>query len=65
METGNENECIIYYLQFEFFERKGITGAAGNVEKMLKPLKMRTFHVRSPDDVRHALAKVLEKVGKL
>ena len=54
IEAGKENDCIIYYLQFEFFARNGITGAAGNVKKMLKPLKMRTFHVRSPDDVRHA-----------
>jgi hypothetical protein len=65
IETGNENVCIIYYLHFEFFARKGLTGAAGNVEKMLKPLKMRTFQVRSPDDLRRALAKVLEEVGHL
>jgi hypothetical protein len=31
---------------------------------MLKPLKMRTFHVQSPDDVRQALAKMLEDVGR-
>ncbi|HEY2495838.1 MAG TPA: hypothetical protein VGK24_02110 [Candidatus Angelobacter sp.] len=95
IETGNEEDCLIYYLQFDFseheeirfgggrfrgdrldrrdkgdrgfqhFERQGYLGAAGNVEKMLKPLKMRTFQIRSADDVRHALAKVLEEVGKL
>ncbi len=65
VETGNEQDCIIYYLQFEFFDRKEIMGEAGKVEKMLKPLKMRTFQVRSPDDARHALAKVMEEVGKL
>ena len=96
IETGNEEDCLIYYLQFDFFEheqpkthdqmrygnrgfnrernrereaadfeRGRFNGNAGNVEKMLKPLKMRTFQVRSPDDVRHALAKIMEDLGKL
>jgi hypothetical protein len=79
IETGNEEDCLIYYLQFNFFERPvsaggrrhriyrfegdDITGAVGNVEKMLKPLKVRTFQVHSADEVRHALAKVMEEVG--
>src|SRR5579871_1630659 len=91
IETGNEEDCIIYYLQFELFEqdqqqvryrgfdhnrgfdhrgyghseRHPLIGNAGNVEKMLKPLKMRTFELSSPDDARHALAKVMEDIGKL
>src|SRR5689334_23012703 len=64
IETGNEEDCRIYYVQVEFFERRGVAGGTGNVEKMLKPLKMRTFHVQSPDDVRQALAKTLEEVGR-
>jgi hypothetical protein len=63
VETGSEDDCVIYYLQFEFAERRRITGASGNVEKMLKPLKIRTFEVRSPDDVRRALAKILKEVA--
>jgi hypothetical protein len=65
IETGNEEDCVIYYLQYEFLERHGITGAIGNVEKMLKPLKMRSFEVRSADDVRRALARILEEVDRL
>jgi hypothetical protein len=70
VETRDEKDCIIYYLQFEHlgferFERTGLTGAVGNVEKMLRPLKVRTFQVRSPGDVRRALAKVMEEAGKL
>jgi hypothetical protein len=65
IETGNEEDCVIYYLQSEFFERHGITGAVGNVQKMLKPLKIHSFEVRSADDVRRALAKIMEEVGKL
>ncbi len=65
IETGEEQDCVIYYLQFEFSERQGITGGVSNVEKMLKPLKIRSFEVRSADDVRRALAKMLEEVGRI
>jgi hypothetical protein len=33
IETGEKQDCVIYYLQFEFSQREGITGAASNVEK--------------------------------
>lgn len=65
IETGEEKDCVIYYLQFEFMQREGFIAGTGNVEKMLKPLKMRSFEIRSADDVRRALAKILEEVGKL
>jgi len=65
IETGNEEDCVIYYLQSEFVDRHGITGAIGNVEKMLKPLKIRSFRVESADDVRRALAKIMEELGKI
>jgi len=64
IETSEEQDCVIYYLQFEFTQREGVTGAIGGVEKMLKPLKMRSFEVRSADDVRRALAKILEELGR-
>ena len=64
IETGNEEDCVIYYLQSEFSERRGITGAVGNVEKMLKPLKVHSFQVWSADDVRQALAKIMAEVGR-
>jgi hypothetical protein len=64
-EIETSEDCVIYYLQFEFNQRQGITGGVGNVEKMLRPLKMRSFEVRSPDDVRRALAKVMEEVGRM
>jgi hypothetical protein len=65
IETGEEQDCVIYYLQFEFSQREGITGAVNNVEKILKPLKIRSFEVRPADDVRRALAKILVELGKL
>jgi hypothetical protein len=63
IETGREGDCVIYFVQLDFFERQGAVGGSGSVEKMLKPLKMRTFHVRSADDVRQALAKIIEEVS--
>jgi hypothetical protein len=63
IETGEEQDCVIYYLQFEFTQREEVTGAIGNVEKMLKPLKARSFEVRSADDVRRALGKILENLS--
>lgn len=65
IETGEEQDCVIYYLQFEFSQREGITGGISSVEKMLKPLKIKSFEVRSADDVRRALAKILDEVGRL
>jgi hypothetical protein len=65
VETGNEDDCVIYYLQLEFLEHGGITSGIGNVENMLKPLKIRTFKVHTPEDVRRVLAKVMDEVGKL
>jgi hypothetical protein len=65
IETGEEQDCVIYYLQFEFTQREGVTGAINNVGKMLKPLKMRSFEVRSADDVRRVLAKIMEDLSRL
>ena len=65
IETGEEQDCAIYYLQLEFQQRPGITGGTGNVEKMLKPLRIRSFEVRSADDVRRALAKVMEELNRM
>ncbi len=65
VETGREQDCVIYYLQVDSFEGPGATGAAGNVEKMLKPLKIHTIHVRTAFEARRALARVLEEIGKL
>ena len=65
IETGEEQDCVVYYLQFELTQGEGFRSGMSNVEKMLKPLKIRSFEVRSADDVRRALAKMLEELGKL
>ena len=94
IETGSEEDCVIYYFQFNFFERPKlqpqreerrhrlggfpnridhpertqigpyISEDTKDLEKMLKPLKMRVFQVESPDEVRHALAKMMEDLNR-
>jgi len=66
MEKGMEEDCVVYYVQMEPFNpRRPIFGDVGKVQKMLKPLKTRSFMVRTPQDARHALARILDEVGQL
>ncbi len=74
IETGNEADCLIYYLELGYLEFDPMHGRAipgssnlgssNHLETMLKPLKVHTIQVYSPDDARHALAKILDEVGK-
>jgi hypothetical protein len=65
MPPGSEEKCVVYYLQFELLNPAYADGAIGNVRKMLKPLTVHVFKVRSPESVRHALAKILEEVAAM
>ncbi|HZD93922.1 MAG TPA: hypothetical protein VE133_06685, partial [Candidatus Sulfotelmatobacter sp.] len=62
--TSPEERCVVYYLQFELLNPIYADGAVGNVRKMLKPLPLRVFKVRSAESIRHALAKILEEVSR-
>jgi hypothetical protein len=63
VESGLEQDSVIYYLQLDSDQRE-ITGAASRVEKMLKPLKIHTIHVATAGEARRALARVLEEAGR-
>lgn len=65
LPPGSEEKCVVYYLQFELWNTTYANGAVGNVRKMLKPLTVHFFKVRSAESVRHALAKILEEVGTM
>ena len=65
MPPGSEEKCVVYYLQFELLNTLYANGAVGNVRKMLKPLPVHVFKVRSPESIRHALARILEEVGRM
>jgi hypothetical protein len=65
LPPGSEEKCVVYYLQFELLNMLYADGAVGNVRKMLNPLPVRVFKVRSPESIRHALARMLEEMGSL
>jgi len=65
LPPGSEEKCVVYYLQFELWNTAYADGAIGNVRRMLSPLRLHVFKVRSAESVRHALAKILEEVSAL
>jgi len=65
LPPGSEEKCVVYYLQFEWVNPAYADGAIGNVRKMLKPLTVHVFRVRSAESVRRALAKMLEEVSAM
>jgi hypothetical protein len=58
-------DCVVYYLQFELYNPRYASGALGSVRKMMKPLPIHTIQVRSPESIRHALARILDDVARL
>jgi hypothetical protein len=57
--------CRVYYLEYDFSRTNSQFSATNNVEKMLRPLAVRSFHVNTPEDVRKALATILNEVSEL
>ena len=63
-----EAPCMVFYLQYDYrgrVESRKSAGAAKNIEKLLHPLRVQTFTVRSAESVREALGKILERVGQM
>lgn len=58
-------DCVVYYLQFELYNPQYASGALGSVRKMMKPLPIHTIQVRSPQSIRHALARILDEVARM
>ncbi|HEV3038392.1 MAG TPA: hypothetical protein VHA33_11500 [Candidatus Angelobacter sp.] len=57
--------CLIYYLEYEFFwGRTAVLKTTSKVEKMFKPFKVRAFTVSSANDVRRAIATILDEIAK-
>lgn len=65
LPAGSEEKCVVYYLQFELLDTTYADGAVGNVRKMLKPLTVHVFKVRTAESVRHALARIVEEVSAM
>lgn len=61
-------DCAIFYLQYDFAETPGAKGPTGGIkklEKMLRPLRVHTFTVRSAESIRYALAQVMEEISRM
>jgi hypothetical protein len=64
----NGADCAVFYLQYDFAEKagpRGTTGGMKKLEKMLHPLRVRTFKVRSAESIRYALARVLKEISQM
>ena len=57
--------CRVYYLEYDFSRMNFEFSDTGKVEKMLRPLKTKSFHIHSPDDMRRALATILQEVSQM
>ena len=64
IDPAEAENCVVYYLQYEVYGPSA-TGALGSVRKMLKPLQIHTFKVRSAESVREALEKILKDAGQM
>jgi hypothetical protein len=57
--------CRVYYLEYDFSWMNYEFSNTGKVEKMLRPLKTKSFRIHSPDDMRRALATILQEVSEI
>jgi len=61
-------ECEVFYVQYDSPGTtlpKGDTGGLKKLEKMLRPLRVRTFTVRSAESIRYALARVMDEISRM
>ena len=54
--------CRVFYIEFDTSRRGIPSDATGNVEKMLKPLKVQSFRAHDSEAVRQALAKIIQQL---
>ncbi|HKF20495.1 MAG TPA: hypothetical protein VKE93_02935 [Candidatus Angelobacter sp.] len=68
ISLSGQADCMVFYLQYDAKAKANSKAAAGgskNVEKMLRPLRVRTFTVRSAESIRHTLARVMEEISRM
>ena len=62
IELPRECECLVYHLRFDWWRSR--LAAFDDIDKVLKPLKLRKFSATSAQDVRKALATMLDEISK-
>ena len=54
--------CRVFYIEFDTSRRGVSSDATGQLEKMLKPLKVQSFRAHNSEVVRQALAKIIQEL---
>jgi hypothetical protein len=61
LQIEGECHCRVYYLRF----RLNVNDVFDELEKLMKPLRPRTFNLISTRDLRKAIAEIVDDLGKL
>jgi len=62
IELPRECDCLVYHLRFDWWSSR--LAAFDDIDKVLKPLKLRKFSASSAREVRKALAVMLEEISR-
>ncbi|PYP92765.1 MAG: hypothetical protein DMG65_02960 [Candidatus Angelobacter sp. Gp1-AA117] len=54
--------CRVFYIEFDTSRRGVPSDATGQLEKMLKPLKVQSFRAHNAEAVRQALARIIHEL---
>jgi hypothetical protein len=61
LQIEGDCNCRVYYLRF----RLNVNDVFDQLEKLMKPLRPRTFNLMSALDLRKAIAEIVEDLGRL
>jgi hypothetical protein len=61
LQLEGDCNCRIYHLRF----RLNVNDVFDQLQKLIRPLRPGTFDLRTPQDLRKAIAEILEELGKL
>jgi len=62
IELPRECNCLVYHLRFDWWNSR--LAAFDDIDKVLKPLKLRKFSASSAREVRKALAVMLDEISR-
>jgi hypothetical protein len=62
IELPRECNCLVYHVRYDWWRSR--LAAFDDIDKVLKPLKLRKFSATSPQGVRKALATMLSEISK-
>jgi hypothetical protein len=62
IELPRECDCLVYHVRYDWWRSR--MAAFDDIDKVLKPLKLRKFSATSPQGVRKALATMLNEISR-